>query len=236
MKKKKTKLPVKAIFISLLCLATVFSLFYFPFRYLSNSDYFKIKDSVYFSGQNIFKIDLESQTRRLRRIYPDYKAIVLRRQLPDGIIVDFIPRQARALLRLSENFYVDSEGIIFLPLHSRIDSRELPVIIGLNERIPSPRSGAKYNESSLKAILEFLNSINNDAELSLMLKITKINLFDPNDIFLFTDSGCKINLGSTGSLEKDLSTIQMLMEDIRPNMSDIEYIDLRFREPVVKYK
>ncbi|MFC1592461.1 cell division protein FtsQ/DivIB [Candidatus Omnitrophota bacterium] len=236
MKKKNSKLPPRIIFIGFLCLAAIVLALYFPLRYLTNSVFFQIRDSVYFCGENIFSVNLDEQARRLTLAYPNYKSIVIHRVLPDRINVDFIPRQAVALVNLSENFYVDGEGVLFQPSVLPDNNSQLPVIVGLGRRIPVARAGAKYSEDSLQAILGFLNDVSNDENLSSWLKIKNINLANAGDIFLFLDSGCKINLGSSGSLDKDLLALQMLIDDLGPDIAEIEYIDLRFREPVVKYK
>ena len=146
------------------------------------------------------------------------------------------PRQTLAKVKLSEYFYVDKEGVLFGPISQEDENLEVPLIVGLEARISNPRSGVKYNENSLQAILEFINNLNKDSKLSEQLKIKEINLANINDVFLFTTTGCKINLGGIGSLNKDLSILQRLINEINSDITKIEYIDLRFREPVVKYK
>lgn len=206
-------------------------------RYLTTAEYFKIKDSPYFAGQNIFKVNLQKETQRLSKQYPDYKRIGLRRLMPNDVMVDFQLRQAVAKVKLSNKyFYVDEEGVLFHPVGQEYDNLQLPLIIGLDTRIFLPRSGVKYNEHSLLTTLEFINNLNKDSELSREVKIKEINLKNINDVFLFTTTDCKVNLGIIDSLNKRLSILQRLVSEIDTDLSKIEYIDLRFREPVVKYR
>jgi len=235
--RRKSRFPVRIILFSIFCFAPIFLLLFLSYRYLTTSGYFKIKDSEYFGGQNIFKIDLKTQAQRLSNLYPDYKHITLKRRLPDRIVIDFNPRQPVARIALSRDFYVDDEGVLFYPERESKDNSQLPLIVGLDERISSPRSGAKFNEKSLLAILEFIDNLNKDSRLTEAgLKIKEINLANANDVFLFTSDGCKINLGGIESLNKDLSILQRLISEINFDLTKIEYIDLRFREPVVKYR
>lgn len=236
MKKRKLKFPFRIISIIILCLAAVFLSVFFSRRYLTDSDYFKVKDSVYFSGKNIFRINLRREARELSRIYPDYKKIALRKVLPDRIVIDFEPRRPVALLRLSDDFYTDREGVLFRLSRQSGNAAQLPLIVGLDSRIPNPRPGAKYNENSLLAILEFLSGLKEDKILSEYIKIKEADLNNINDVILFTSAGCKINLGVISSLEKDLSILRRLISDIKPDLTTVDYIDLRFREPVIKYK
>ena len=66
--------------------------------------------------------------------------------------------------------------------------------------------------------------------------IKEINLANINDVSLLTTSDCRINLGGVYSLNKDISVLERLFRELKLNLADIEYIDLRFKEPVVKYK
>ena len=235
-KKGSFKFPVKIILVSSLCLGFILLVLFFSYGFLTSSEYFRIKDSEYFAGQNIFKLNLEKAAQGLSELYPYYKAVVLKRLLPDRIVVDFKPRQAIARVRLSKYFYVDEEGVLFHPVDQEDDDIELPLIVGLKSRASHLRPGIKYNEDSLLSTLEFINNLNKDRNLSQQLKIKKINLANVNDVFLFTTTGCKINLGGIKSLKKDLSILQKLAGEINSDFAKIEYIDLRFREAVVKYK
>lgn len=237
MKKRKLRFPFKIISISLLCLGAIFFLLFFSARYLTTSDYFKIKDSAdYFAGKNIFKINLQKEAQRLSRLYPDYKRVVLRLLLPNRIIVNFIPRQAVALLSLPDRFYVDKEGVLFRLTSGGDEHTQLPLIIGLKARITNPQSGVKYNDNSLLATLDFIDNLNKDKNLSKNLKIKEVNLANTNNVFLFTSTDCKINLGGIESLNKDLLILQRLISEINSDLTKLKYIDLRFREPIVKYR
>lgn len=248
MKRREFKLPIKIIGVATLSLVCIFIILFFPIRYLINSKDFKIKNSLCITPgriqqgkldylkRNIFRVNLQEESKRLTKHYPDYKRIVLERSLPDTIIIDLTPRQAIAKVKLSEYFYVDEEGVLFHSISKQDENLQLPVIIGLGRRISNPRPGVKYNENSLIRTLEFINNLNKDPQLTKKLKIEKINLSNANDVILFTTNGCKINLGTVGSLSRKLSILQRLISEIDSDLVEIQYIDLRFKEPVVKYR
>lgn len=233
MRRKRLKFPAKIILTCLLSGAVLLFLALSLLRYLLNSDYFKIKDSPYFSGKSIFKLDLNKEARRLSQIYPDYQIITIKRFLPDRITVDFLRRRAIAILQLSEDFYVDAAGVLFCPDNEQ--EEDLPIVRGLQKRIAHPQIGVKYNDKFLQAALNFIEKINQDKNLTRVLSIREVNLANPNDIFIVMHSGSQIKLGGVWSLNKDLSILQRLLNQI-PDLAKVEYIDLRFKEPVVKYK
>ncbi len=253
-KRKRLRFLIRIGLLSILSLTILICALWLFIHYLVTSKYFTIKycdsstqldrgiekdkyyDSFDIIGQNIFKINLQEISEVLRRRFPDYKSITLKRALPDRVIIEFQPREAIAMVELSERFFVDKEGILFRSTGQGIDSMQLPLIIGLRNKIADPRPGIRYSEGTFRRIIEFINSINKIEILSERLKIREINSKNINDIFILTVSGCKINLGSIKSLGKDLIVLQRLLHRIGDDLGEMEYIDLRFREPAVKYK
>ncbi|MGD9015175.1 MAG: cell division protein FtsQ/DivIB, partial [Candidatus Omnitrophota bacterium] len=174
---------------------------------------------------------------RLSKQYPQYKHISVRRLMPEGIVLDFQLRQPVAIIELSnEYFYLDEQGVLFSPDDQEADNIQLPLIIGLNYTISDPRPGVICNDSSLLASLQFMHNFNQRLNQPQPVKIKEINLRNINDIFLLTITGCKINLGTIDSLNNRLSILQRLIGEINSDLSDIQYIDLRFKEPVVRYR
>lgn len=236
MKKRKSRFPAKIVLVSSLFLAGIFLILFLFYYFLTNSGFFEIRDSDRFSGQNIFKLNLREEAQKLSRQNPDYKQVVLGRLLPDKIEVDFIAYKPIARVELSEYFCVDEQGVLFCCTGQKEDILRLPLITGLASRISHPRSGIRYNENSLLAALEFIIDLSSDKKLTKQIKIKEMNLANANDIFLFTVSGCKINLGIAKFLKKKLSVLRSLFGESNFNLANIEYIDLRFREPVVKHR
>ena len=237
MKKRRLKFPYKIISISLLSSAFILSLVFLFVHYLITAEYFEVRDSGNFSGQNIFKVDLQKETQILSRQYPEYKRIYLRRLMPHRIIVDFESRQAVAMVELlSKSFYVDGEGVLFTANGQENDNLQLPLVVGIGSSISNPRSGIRCNEKPFLRTLEFINNLNRDSNLSQLVKIKEVNIKNINDVYLLTTAGCKINLGAVDSLNKRLSILRRLVSEINSDLDTVEYIDLRFREPVLKYK
>jgi len=249
MGRKKFRFPLRTVIIIILVLICVFSLVFLFFRFLTALDHFKVKEVEYsglfgkdmqkekgnYIGENIFKLNLKKAAKRLNALFPDYKIIIIKRALPDRVIIDFIPRHAVARIKLSDYFCVDREGVLFLSVNQKEDESHLPLVVGLKTQIINPRSGTKCNDIVLSKTLEFIDSLNRDKNLAAQLKIKNINLSNINDIFLTTTSDCRINLGAVSSLDKKLLILQKLLSKISHEVDKTKYIDLRFREPVVKY-
>lgn len=254
MKKQKRKLPIKPVFLS----AAIFIAAIFIIRYivvsLKRLDYFRIKevvlkneeesfDSSYLLGRNIFDVDLKKESGHIARLYPVYKDIRLFRVLPDRLVVIFTERDPIACVKLYRDFYVDAQGVLFAP--DKEEGRELPVIVGLEKKIRGPETGRRYYTAGLLSALDIIKQINDDLFLK-QCKVERIDVRDPVNI------SCFIRMpdpdgenASFGALEVKMANKDMagqviilsgLLGQLNEDAGNIKYIDLRFKEPVVRPK
>lgn len=226
-------------------------------RVLKNSDYFKVKsvilnkpreafDFSYLVGRNIFSIDLKKESRYISEQYPVYKSIKLFRFLPDRMFVAITERKARAAIRLYRYFCVDDDGVLFdLPKGSS-EEEDLPVITGLERKLPNPKSGKQYSVKELTTALNIIREIEFDPFLE-KYKIARIDAADLSSISCFirlsglpsnhdfpVTKAVEIKMPQQG-LAGAVRVIAGLFRQQDEEMNNIKYIDLRFKEPVIKY-
>ncbi|MDP3731734.1 MAG: hypothetical protein Q8R31_01710 [Candidatus Omnitrophota bacterium] len=257
MRKQKINLPVKSIIFGII----VFIALFFIMRYLAvalkNLDYFKTKDIAvnkpeeafdfsYLLGRNIFNIDLKKESRYIAELYPVYKNIRLCRILPNRLFIGFTDRNPLAYVKLYRYFYVDSDRALFDSPQGR-PAQDLPVIIGLERKIIGPKTGKQYN---IKELITALNIIKETEANGLLRKYTidRIDVANPANISCFI----RLSGYSQGQVVTDFAALEVKMgqDDISDNIrilaelfsqlnddiSKIKYIDLRFKEPVIKFK
>lgn len=244
----------------IILLALYFSMGYIC-RILNSSDYFKVKDIIardtdkvdisYLKGRNIFSLDLKKESLFISESFPDYYRINLIRVLPDRIFVDFVKRKAVAILKLYKYFAIDQEMVLFKPSASELDSG-LPVITGLETKIFGPKPGRKY---SLKEIGLALNIIRGAKESRILkdYKIKKIDVSEPANasiIMTFTPPLPKATPRGMANLPEGLLEVKFGEDNIKDKLAilagvvfqerlgldKVKYIDLRFKEPVIKFK
>lgn len=257
MKKTRIKLPVKlilsvtAIFIALAVVSAYFT------AALRNLDYFKVKDIAsnmpegtpdfsYLAGRNIFNIDLKRESRYISGLYPVYKNIRLFRILPDRLSAVFTQRNPVACVKLYRYFLLDDERVLF-DLPQGEGAGDLPVIIGLERKIPGPKSGKQYNIRELVVVLNIIKEARSDNSLK-GYRIARIDAAKLADITCFLrlqDSSAAQGINSAALLEVKMSqddiggkvrVLSGLLSQLKEDISRIKYIDLRFKEPVVKFK
>jgi len=211
--------------------------------YLMRSDYFRIRDVLvaegikdnfsYLKGRNIFSIDLSKESQYISNLYPIYKKIQLIRLLPDRIYVNFAKRQALAYVRLYRDFCVDKDLMLFDPVDN-IGRENLPIIVGLETKIHGPKSGSKYAIKELVLAVTLIKQINNNKALkNYNFKIIDVN--KPDIVLLVLENGPEIRI-SQSNIENRVNLLATLFIQSKGALNNIKYIDLRFKDPVIKLK
>lgn len=258
--RKAHRLPFKLISVSLIIFLALFFIISYIWKVLSASDYFTIKDVIlreanrvdlsYLTGKNIFSIDLGKESAYILESFPDYSAIRIIRVLPNRIFADFIKRRPVALVRLYRYFALDKEGVLFYGTPETKDL-ELPVIVGLETKIFGPKPGKKYNTREIALSLNIIKEIKRNRILRNQ-KIKKIDVTDPTNTSIFMPFTVKapdyskpqslaafenleVKIGED-NIKNKIIILAFLLNQAKKDLTNIKYIDLRFKEPVIKLK
>jgi hypothetical protein len=240
---------VKFAVLALVILLGLFSLLRGLVLTLQRMDYFQVKEVLtncqekvdlhYLKGENIFALDLRRESGYILEQNPGYRSIRIVRIIPDRLFVDFIPRRPVAIVRLYRVFGVDWEGVFF-NLTPEEEAAGLPLVTGLETKIFGPKPGQKYNNRELRLALSTLKFFKVGRVLRLY-KVKRINASSLNDTSLFLEISpdaaaqwleIKIN---ESFRDKAVLLANILLES-RQDLPNIKYIDLRFKDPLIKLK
>lgn len=258
MKKQKRAFPVKIILAVAALLAAFFAVNY-SIALIKGADYFRIKDVIissqdrvnlsYLKGVNLFKVDLKGLSASILRDYPAFKAIRIIRVLPDRLFVEFVRRIPVAQIKLYRYFYTDTDSVLFVPHPDPGQQQELPVILGLETKIFGAKPGIKYNVRELQLALSIIKEVNSSKALE-DYKIDTIDVSSPGFASIMLSfplrgpgypqpggregkSVLEIKL-SQGNLEDKFNILSNFLSQSNNDRYNISYIDLRFKEPVIK--
>lgn len=212
-------------------------------RAVKNTDYFKVKNVIlgkekvsddfsYLKGGNIFNIDLNRQAAYLLQAYPDYQKVRMVKVLPDTIFIDFIRRRPLALVKLYRYFCVGEDMVLFAA-PPEPGPPELPVILGLDAKIFGPKAGKMYNIPELQTAIRIIKDFNGHRVLR-AYKIKTISVFGPRSVSFLFGEDLEVKI-STDSLEDKMEILSSLVRQMRKDLGNIKYIDLRFKDPVIKF-
>ena len=242
----KRRLPIKAIVvISVIFLALFFTLA-FTIRRLKNLDYFTIKDIFsnadnlsnlsYLKGKNIFDLDSKKESKYISEIYPDYRNVRIIRVLPNRLYIDFVKRSPMAYVKLYRFFLVDSDLVLFNPPQTS-SFEDLPVILGLETKIFGPSPGTRYNIKELLFSLSVIKEFKKNKVLK-DYKIKRISVANLRNASFFIalpgtpDLELKMD---EGNIITRINILAGLFSQMKNDLHNIKYIDLRFKEPVIKF-
>ncbi|MBI5123821.1 MAG: hypothetical protein HZA72_00190 [Candidatus Omnitrophica bacterium] len=219
--------------------------------FLERSDYFRLK-SVEAKGaaetslvsmrsellsrykdRNIFKIDIKSIASGLEPRYPDAKDIVVKRVLPDKLLVDLKFRRPCALLSNGTMFPVDREGVVLVNMDpSR--PKGLPVIKGVDHKLAG-RAHKRCASAGLLAALDLLDEIRR----ARFLEKYNVRVIDAGDIrslsFYLGENGPAVIIGNENYRER-LIVLRETLRNPTLLLDSINYIDLRFKDVVISPK
>ena len=258
MKKQKSPVFLKIGVIVVLLALTAALFAFFLFKAITTSPLFCIQEVVYneesgavdlahLKGRNIFAVNLREEAQYLSRNYTSYSTVRIVRILPNRIFVDFLKRKPVAQVRLSRPFYVDKEGVLF----DMGETVSVPLIIGLEGRIPSPLAGRQYRIKELVRALMCIDEFaGNDFLRTFSLK--KIVVSTPSVLTVFMSvAGPSVNEMKGGvssgaeeievridanTIKQKVALLANVLKHVNVSPANISYIDLRFNEPVVKFK
>ncbi|MFH0855713.1 MAG: hypothetical protein V1869_04315 [Candidatus Omnitrophota bacterium] len=256
--------PLALVFIILLALCIILGYIwrvitaseYFQVKDILSKEALNV-DLSYLKGRNIFSLNLPKEAAAISRACPDCSHIRIARVIPNRIFVELIKRKPIAFIKLYRYFAVDEDGYIFSSLIQPEDPNlsgvqpNLPVITGLETRIFGPKPGTKYENRELSVALSILKETARNPVFK-NYRIQKINIAGINDITVQIPisqaqpvySGWKapgkiefleVKIGQ-GNISDKVAIMSGLINQEKQNISNIKYIDLRFNEPVIKFK
>jgi cell division protein FtsQ len=179
-------------------------------------------------GSSILTADLAGYRRRLKQS-PWVADVALRRVLPSTVEVFVSERAPIGLCRLGTELYlVDAAGVLIDEFGPQYAEFDLPIIDGL---ATAPGSGQpSIDESRAGLAARVIESL--AARKDIAQRVSQIDVRDVHDaVVMLQDDRALLHLGDEKFLERLQSYVD-LAPALREQVSEIDYVDLRFGERV----
>lgn len=243
-----TIFSAKPVLIFLLCAGLFGGAFYGTRYFFLNSPFFTIKEVVVNSsspysfrkgekkvkqlyvGRNIFTVDLKQVQALIKSDFPQLKKVEVRRNLPEILEIDVVSRGPVAVIDTSGGIVIDAEGVV---LSVGEKSRELVRIRGISFFLNMPSKGKKIPDRALSRALVLLDGLRSKMPGN-MKDVEYIDVSGRNNILLGI-SGVTVKMGTDDFFRK-IDELKEILNDPNMDMRDINYIDLRFKDPVISLK
>ncbi|MFC1624139.1 cell division protein FtsQ/DivIB [Candidatus Omnitrophota bacterium] len=184
-------------------------------------------------GKNIFFVELDSLREGVENDHPEFKDIVIRRRLPNRLVVYANIREAIAQVRSDRYYPVDRDGIL-LPDVRNFPNPDLPIItgIGINLAKLSSSKFRKFETEKIDKALSLINEASANEDLK-DIKLKVVDIIDPGNIsFSFEAFNVEIKIGNA-DFSNRLRLLATVVKQLGDDINNFKYIDLRFDDPIL---
>jgi len=239
---RKMILPF-SIFLAVAVIFTGFYLLYFKSPYFTVSDlitsgrvpestvdYSDLKGMV--MGKNIFVLKLDRIREYMLENYPEISNLEFTRAFPASIAAQIVMRYPIAQIQQGSYYPVDEDCVLLSRVKDAPDEG-LPIISGVHTNL-SRRVGKKADSRRVEKALSLLKEISSSGILE-EHKLVEIDLSNLRNAIFFLEDGLEVKIGREDYALR-LNNLKAVLQDRKITPSDIRYIDLRFKEPVIGTK
>jgi cell division septal protein FtsQ len=190
-------------------------------------------DFRFLVGKNIFGLDLKKYAQFIQSMYPEYRTARLVRYLPNQICVDLMKRTPIAFINAQPALYVD-DNMVFFESISAVAEKGVPVISGKDSLNRSFRSGTRCTSPGVLLAVRVIQQAKQSKALQGYV-IERVDVHDVASVSLYFPGQLEVRIGQD-NLKSTLHILGSLLSQVGNGVSNIEYIDLRFKEPVIRFK
>jgi cell division septal protein FtsQ len=199
-----------------------------------NSQVQGMKLPAHIINTNLFAVDIKDISAQLKNSYPQYKDIVVKRQFPDTLRIDFVRRMPLFQIKLDGRYwFVDEEYVVIDGPHPS----PYPDMVMVQAVLPKRMdvfAGKKISFSHADRVSLLLDELGLQDFLG-NFNISRIDAYSLNDIWFDLD-GVEIRVGADDYAKKLSLLKRLILPRFKNDFERIEYIDLRFKDYVVGYK
>lgn len=196
----------------------------------------QLKDSVQLLGKNIFFINIDDLSRKVKEKFFCVKNISLAKNLFDKVEINVSGREPAAYLlatpsaqEATSSFLIDDEGVVF---SMDINNLTIPTVF---VNITNFSLGQKLERGAeIAKILDKIKTYGLDG---------KISVLEDNSFII--QSNPKVIFSLERNIDKQLASLQLILNkakinrrtvptEVGINAEELEFIDLRFDKPVIK--
>lgn len=124
---------------------------------------------------------------------------------------------------------IDYEGII-MSVTKGVPDSSAPIL--LNEYLENVYVGDKVNSPRILAILNFMNGLSFEA----CHKFSEIKVDEHNNLHVMLKTGMHVVVGILSDVKDKASTFMTIVNELKDNALDVEFIDMRFTKPYIRLR
>lgn len=196
-------------------------------KYISNEDVFAIAGIS--EHINIFRLSTRDTQNRLMKDLRIAQADVIR-HFPATVVISLKERQPYAYASMSYGFVeVDEQGTV-LAAFKTLKQLSVPIITGI--KLGNIYVGDQVDNPEVRATLAYLALLSENS----LNQLSEVNVSDPAQIRALTVNSIQIRLGNQAQLSEKAAMTNQMINEIGDKKGLVEFIDLRYATPYIKFK
>ena len=180
--------------------------------------------------RNLMRLDLD-RLRRSLELIPWVKTVVVRRVLPDKLMIDIEEREPVAFARVAQGtLLIDGEGILLKNNPENLSQPDFPVILGMESGyVPEV---LRRNRERIALYQQLMRSLNRGGA-GLSRDLSEVHLQDPGNVSVILNGDTVlVYLGRDGFQEK-FRRYLAASKELKKKYRNLDSVDLRYRDQVV---
>jgi len=247
---KKTKISTKGLQKAVLAAFGLFVIFVIGQKAVlavRSSPYFVVKEVFYdpsleyisskvinqLKGRSLFEINPKDIHDRIKSLYPRISNLRVVKRYPNQILIIAKQRKPFAQVLVSDQIFTLDRDRTVISAASSV-SPELPYITGVQAKSRGVIVGVAMRDRKLDVAFNILSRAAQKRGLSGNL-IGQIDVKNLSQIDLYLNNQLKVIIDQD-DLDDKLETLVLVLSQVSSTIDEVNYIDLRFKEPIVKKK
>lgn len=124
---------------------------------------------------------------------------------------------------------LDAAGVV-VATHRSLRNPTVPLVTGVTAA--EEYIGDSIRSEDVMAVLAFLAGLDN----ATLAQLSEINVRQPERVLAISRQSFQIRLGSIDQLPDKTATLGLILKDVLQNKAPIDYIDISYAVPTVKFK
>ena len=180
--------------------------------------------------RNLMRLDLD-RLRRSLELIPWVKTVVVRRVLPDKLMIDIEEREPVAFARVAQGtLLIDGEGILLENNPENLSQPDFPVILGMESGyVPEV---LRRNRERIALYQQLMRSLNRGGA-GLSRDLSEVHLQAPGNVSVILNGDTVlVYLGRDGFQEK-FRRYLAASKELKKKYRNLDSVDLRYRDQAV---
>lgn len=196
-------------------------------KYMTTDEVYRIAEIP--EPINILKLSTSDIRERLKRDLRVSEVNVIRK-FPSTIIINVKERQPLAYVASGYGFVeIDSQGVI-LAAYRNLKQINVPMITGA--RIDNDYVGDTVQHQEIRLVLDYLSQLDEP----ILNQISEVHLQSNGNLTAYTLKSCQIRIGKADRISDKAKLTNEILNELTSNGASVEYIDLNYASPFIKFK